>query len=120
MPNRQLTESEMHNLFRPLLDEVRGQLQRLSGGDEALHWALRRKLTKELSYDERGKPRWRRQLKAAKRREQNGRCAICSQELPDQNVVLDRFEAMTGYTTENTRLLCRDCDYRVQASRGFT
>ena len=120
MPNRRLTESELEDLFRPLLDEVRSRLQSLSGGDEALHWALRRKLFKELSYDERGKPQWRRQLKAAKRLEQNGRCAICNQELPDQNAVLDRFEAMSGYTSENTRLLCKDCDYKVQTNRGFT
>jgi len=36
--------------------EVRQRLADLSGDDENLLWALRRKLFKELTYDERGKP----------------------------------------------------------------
>lgn len=31
----------------------------------------------------------------------------------------NRYEAMKGYTKENTRLLCGDCDYRIQQERGF-
>jgi ribosomal protein L44E len=87
--------------------------------DEQLLFALRRKLAKELGYDERGKPMQRRQLKAVKRTLQGGKCAICSQPLPEKNVVLDRLEAMDGYTEANTRLICRSCDYQVQESRGF-
>jgi hypothetical protein len=33
--------------------------------------------------------------------------------------VLDRHEAMRGYTAENTRLLCVDCDSEVQRGRGY-
>jgi len=34
--------------------------------------------------------------------------------------VLDRLEAMPGYTLENTRLLCPECDKKVQTERRFT
>ena len=94
-----------------LLGLVRERLDSLSGGDEDLRWALRRKIYKELTHDERGKPMQRRALKTFKRKEKGGRCAECQGELPKTNVVLDRLEAMKGYTKENTRLLCRDCDY---------
>ncbi len=70
-------------------------------------------------YDERSKPMQRRALKAFKRKEQANQCAECHGEFPETNVVLDRFEAMKGYTKENTGLLCRDCDYRIQHERGF-
>ena len=119
MPNRRLTESELE-LFRPFLKKVRAKLRVLSGNDDQLFWALRRKLAKELSYDERGKPMYRRQLKALKRGAQGGRCALCNEILPERNTVLDRFEAMDGYTAENTRLICKECDDRVQTERGFS
>ena len=119
MPNRRLSEIELCDVFRPLLDQTRVRLRELSGGDEQFHWALRRKLAKELTYDERGKPGQRKQLKAYKRGEQKGRCAECGLELPETNVVLDRIEAMAGYTPENTRLICKECDFKLQASRGF-
>lgn len=61
----------------------------------------------------------RRTLKALKRSEQNNRCAICGRDLPEKNVVLDRLEAMKGYTWENTRLVHTECDYREQERRGF-
>lgn len=119
MANRQLTPTELHDLHEPFIAQVRTRLTELSGGDPALLWALRRKLAKELVYDERGKPMSRRGLKARKRREQEGKCALCGRELPAKNVVLDRLEAMKGYTAENTRLLCKDCDYQQQEARGF-
>lgn len=119
MPNRQLTAVELQEVFRPILQEVRARLRDASGDDDALHWALRRKLTKELMYDERGKPMHRVKLKALKRGEQGGKCALCPRELPERNAVLDRLEAMKGYTQENTRLLCPDCDHQVQVERGF-
>jgi ribosomal protein L44E len=118
LTNRRLTEPELES-FRPLLEEVRKKLRELSGGDEQLFWAFRRKLAKELSYDERGKPMLRRQLKAFKRGEQSGKCAVCNNDLPERNTVLDRFEAMNGYTAENTRLICKSCDDKIQAERGF-
>lgn len=120
MPNRQLTKAELAELFQPLINDVRIRIAQLSNGDEALLWALRRKLAKELVYDERSKPAQRKRLKALKRIEQDGKCAICKDDLPEKNVVLDRFEAMAGYTLENTRLLCQACDFAVQSSRGFS
>jgi len=119
MPNRQLTPEELDKIVAPLIDEVRSKLISLSGGDADLHWALRRKLAKTLSYDERSSPMHRRNLKAKKRQEQGGKCAVCSHDLPAKYVVLDRFEAMKGYTAENTRLICRDCDERIQQERGY-
>ena len=118
MPNRRLSTEELTS-FGPLLEEVRMRLKTMSQGDEQLHWALRRKLAKELGYDERGKPMQRRALKAFKRGQQNGRCAVCSTDLPEKGSVLDRFEAMKGYTAENTRLICSPCDTKIQTERGF-
>jgi ribosomal protein L44E len=118
VPNRRLTDEE-RDLVLPLLNEVRGRLKALAGNDSDLHWALRRKLYKELMYDERSKPMQRRALKVFKRKEQGNKCGECHGELPETNVVLDHHEAMKGYTKENTRLLCRECDYRIQQERGF-
>ena len=119
MANRQLSSDELKRLFAPLLAGVRKRIAHLSTGDDALSWALRRKLYKELSYDERGKPMHRRRLKAAKRASQNNKCDVCKKLLPAKNSVLDRKDAMKGYTSKNTRLLCPKCDATVQAKRGF-
>ena len=56
LPNRQLSIEELEKLFAPLIAEVRKRVRDLSGGDEDLLWALRRKLFKELMYDERASP----------------------------------------------------------------
>ena len=119
MPNRQLSSEELEGLFSPFITEVRQRLDNLSRGDKDLLWALRRKLYKELTYDERGKPMQRRKLKELKRAEQDNKCPLCSTSLPLKYVVLDRIEAMKGYTPENTRLLCQACDTRVQQERGY-
>jgi hypothetical protein len=37
----------------------------------------------------------------------------------DSYAVLDRIEAMAGYTAENTRLIHPECDTAVQRSRGY-
>ena len=63
MPNRRMTYDELDALFAPLLADARARLERLSASDPDLLWALRRKLAKELTYDERGKPMYRKQLK---------------------------------------------------------
>jgi ribosomal protein L44E len=118
VPNRQLTEEE-RDLVTPLLVDLRARLRELAGADDELYWAMRRKVYKELTYDERKKPMQRRALNTFKRKEQGNLCAECRSELPPKNVVLDRLEAMAGYTKENTRLLCRDCDYRIQQERAF-
>ncbi len=61
----------------------------------------------------------RRKLKARKRAEQDGRCSECDQALPENYAVLDRLEAMGGYTEANTRLIHQECDTAVQRSRGY-
>jgi len=121
MANRMLTDVERSRLFVPLIGEVRARLAELSKGDDGLMWALRRKLTKELGYDERSKPMQRKMLKLKKMALQKGLCAIptCKKELPEKNSVLDRFEAMSGYTLENTRLICVECNLRIQEERGY-
>lgn len=119
MPNRQLTTEELQKLFAPLMADVRQRLEKLSGGDKDLLWALRRKLFKELTYDERGKPMQRKKLKDMKRAEQDNKCASCAKPLPWKYAVLDRIEAMGGYTPQNTRLICQDCDTKTQVQRGY-
>lgn len=119
MSNRQLTPQELERLANPLLNEVRSKLATLSGGDQHLLWALRRKIAKELGYDERGKPMHRVALKKRKRSEQDNLCAICKEMLPLDGAVLDRLEAMIGYTDSNTRLLCPGCDVKTQRNRGY-
>jgi hypothetical protein len=118
--NRQLTKQELETLAYPLLSEVRGCLEKLSAGDKELLWALRRKIAKELVYDERSKPSKRGALKKKKRKEQNNLCAKCGGPLPETGSVLDRLVAMNHYTVENTRLLCPDCDGEIQKERKFT
>jgi ribosomal protein L44E len=118
MPNRNLTSEELE-LARAVLQDVRQRLSSLAGEDAELLFAYRRKIAKELGYDERSGPMVRRKLKGEKRREQKGKCARCGKELPEKYTVLDRFVASQGYTPENTRLICESCDREVQAERGY-
>ena len=118
MPNKTLNPDQLAQI-RLLLNFVRDELKTLSGGDPDLLFAFRRKLYKELTYDERSKPMVRRRLKKLKRAEQNGICPICGKPLPEKYVGLDRLDAVKGYTPENTRLIHPDCDIDVQASRGY-
>jgi hypothetical protein len=118
MPNRTLTADELAQA-RQLLNSIRTRLMELSDGDPDLLFAYRRKIYKELTYDERGKPTTRGHLKKVKRREQQGICPICDKPLPKKYCVLDRFRPAVGYTVENTRLICQDCDVKTQASRGY-
>jgi ribosomal protein L44E len=119
MPNRQLTSEELEHLFAPLISVARSLLLQLAHDDADLHWALRRKLAKELTYDERSNPNARRKLKALKRKEQRNKCAVCTRELPPSYNTLDRLEAMKGYTSENTQLICQKCDIDTQRRRGY-
>lgn len=118
MPNRTLSPDELPKASA-LLDEVRARLKSLAGEDSALLFAYRRKIYKELTYDERGKPTHRKTLKALKRRQQAGQCAECRGPLPVRYAVLDRLDAQSGYTEDNTRLLCPDCDTRIQTRRRY-
>ena len=119
LPNRQLSPEELV-IANQMLARLRNELTNASNGDAALLFAFRRKVFKELTYDERGKPMIRRALKAYKAGEQSGRCALCSNPLPDKYAVLDRVVAMLGYTRENTRLICVTCDTEVQAERKYS
>lgn len=118
MANRNLTPEELAKA-NALLADVRAQLERLSGGDKELLFAFRRKIFKELTYDERSKPMVRRKLKDQKWKEQRGLCAICGKDLPERYTVLDRFNAADGYTRENTRLIHQECDVKHQEEKGY-
>jgi hypothetical protein len=119
MPNRQLKPEELV-LANAVLVDIRARLEALSNGDRELLFAYRRKVFKELTYDERDKPAFRRKLKDLKWKEQLGLCAICGKELPKTYTVLDRTAAVDGYTKENTRLIHQDCDVAHQVSKGYT
>lgn len=119
MPHRRLTPPELATV-NALLAEIRERIATIAAGDEAIVWALRHKIYKELMHEERGKPLARRVLKDAKRASQGGLCLICKEQLPEKNSVLDRLEAMKGYTLENTRLLCPSCDTRLQAEKVYS
>jgi hypothetical protein len=118
MVNRNLDSAELV-LANEFLTSIRARIDALAGGDPGLRFALNRKIFKELSYDERGKPAHRVALKRRKRHSQNGLCAICGQVLPEIDVHLDRTEAILGYTDDNTRLICRPCDLKAQQKGGF-
>lgn len=118
MPNRRLTNEERTRANQLLL-EVRGRLKELSNDDTSLEWALRRYVYIRLQHDERGNPMERRMLKAKLMIRQQGMCSVCNGLLPKKGAVLDRLEAMRGYTEENTRLLCPSCDRAVQEQRHY-
>ncbi len=119
MPNRQLTPAELLQATA-LLSEIRARLEALSQGDKDLLFAYRRKVFKELTYDERDKPAARRKLKDQKWKEQRGLCALCGKDLPAKYTVLDRLNAVDGYTPANTRLIHPECDVAHQAAKGYT
>ena len=119
MANRQLSTLEL-DLANSILSATRQQLEQAAKGDQELLFALRRKIAKELTYDERSKPMVRRALKRKMRALQNGVCPLCKEELPERYCVLDRFNAADGYVAENVRLICESCDRRVQAERRFS
>jgi hypothetical protein len=118
MANRLLTRDELERA-RALLGDIRQKLVALAADDPDLLFAYRRKIGKELIYDERSSPSARRRLKRLKRVEQNGICALCPNRLPARYAVLDRLEAPAGYTPDNTRLICEPCDRKVQEATGY-
>ena len=120
MPNPRLTDDQRETLFAPLITKVRELMRDASDGDMSLYWALRRKLYKELSYDERGTPSHRKALKKRLRKLQNGLCPHCNNPLPESGAVNDRVDAIGGYTDDNVLLVCPDCDIYIQQSRGYT
>ncbi len=119
MPNRQLTAEELAKA-NLLLDSIRAELGALSGGDRELLFAYRRKIAKQLTYDERSSPMARRALKIVMRERQKGLCAACSTPLPESYNALDRFNAIDGYIETNVQLICEPCDRDKQRSRNYT
>jgi hypothetical protein len=118
MPGIRLTPDQAA-AANALLKYVRDQLKVMSSDDEQLHFSLRRRIYIRLSYDERGSPAHRKKLKERKWKEQRGKCASCSEDLPVSGAELDRLDAVAGYTPENTRLICHSCHRKQQAERGF-
>jgi len=117
--NRNLTSDELQKA-NDLLAHVRKQLIKLAADDPAALFAYRRKIAKELIYDERGKPMLRKALKARKFGEQHGICPHCQKPLPEKFAELDRKSAIGGYTPENTELIHAGCHRERQAARGWT
>lgn len=119
MPNRNLNADELKSA-NELLADIRKRLTSLAAGDPLLLFAYRRKIVKELGYDERGKPGARGKLKALKWGQQNGKCAHCTKELALKYSELDRTNAADGYTVENTELVHAHCHQERQAAKGYT
>ena len=119
MANPQLSKEQHEALFEPFLEQIKVELERLSGGDAELLGALREELTKELKSLERGDPAARNNLKMKIWAQQRGTCPICNELLPEENAELDRFEAIQGYTAENTRLVHPGCYAAEQVRRGY-
>ena len=120
--NRRLSTAELRHA-QLLLDLIRSRIDELAQKDDRLRFAYNRKVAKELTFDERGKPMHRIRLKSRRRKAQNGMCANGSgglHALPPKGAVLDRLRAEDGYTFENTRLLCPACDTQFQAAKGYT
>jgi hypothetical protein len=82
--------------------------------------AYRRKVVKELSYDERGKAGTRAKLKHLKWGQHNGRCAHCGDDLPLKYSELDRRNAVDLCTPENTELVHAKCHQARQAAKRYT
>jgi len=119
MPNRNLTPDELKRANK-LLSLIRVRLTKLAAGDPLLLFAYRRKVMKELGYDEREKPAVRVKLKALKWKQQGGKCAHCGEELPLKYSELDRKKAADGYTAENTELVHAKCHQERQAAKRYT
>lgn len=118
MPNRQLNAAEM-TAVNALLSSFRQQIKDLAGKDSHLEFAIRRKIFKELSYDERGKPLARRKLKKLMWEKQGRRCAHCKEEMDVAYSELDRTEAAMGYVETNVRLIHAKCHHSDQAEKGY-
>jgi hypothetical protein len=118
MTNRRLSKEELVKA-NDLLASVRARLAELSAGDRELRFAYNRKIAKELTYDERGKPIERRKVKREKWEEQGRKCAECGKDLAFAYSVADRLNAVDRYTKGNVRLIHAECDYKAQAAKGY-
>jgi hypothetical protein len=116
VPNRNLSPDELRRA-NELLADIRKHLTELAADDPLLLFAYRRKIAKERGYDERGTPGARKQLKALKWGQQQGKCAHCKKDLALSYSELDRKSAADGYTVENTELVHAKCHQERQAAR---
>jgi hypothetical protein len=87
MPNRNLKPDELE-MARALLHDIREKLTTLAGDDPELLFAYRRKIAKQLIYDERSALTIRRKLNSQKRREQSGLCASRTRFTPEKLLAL--------------------------------
>ena len=118
MANRVLSAQEL-KVANKLLQNIRNRLEKLAKGDRRLLFAYRRKIYKELTYDERGKPMHRRKLKLQKWEEQKRKCAECHKKIPLKDSEMDRINGMAGYTLRNIRVVHHACHRRQQETRQF-
>ncbi len=119
MAGPRLTDEQRGKLFAPLFKRVVADLERASGGDAQLLWALRRKLAKELTYLERSTPMKRKLLKTLMWARQKGRCSICKKDMQLKNSELDRKDTILGYVESNVRLVHHECHIEDQARKRY-
>jgi len=118
MTNPQLNEIQLIQAHK-LIAKIKKEIDMLAKNNPEAIFAFRRKIYKELMYDERNKPMERKKLKDKMRKKQKGICPTCKQGLPEKGAVLDRTEAIKGYVEKNVRLLCPECDKKIQEARRF-
>ncbi|MDO8452250.1 MAG: hypothetical protein Q7S79_00705 [bacterium] len=118
MSNPQLGETQLEQAHR-LIAKIRKEIEILAKNNPETTFAFRRKIYKELMYDERSKPAERKKLKDKMWKKQKGICPLCKEELLERGAVLDRIKAIKGYKEENVRLICPSCDRKVQEKRGY-
>jgi len=119
MPNKNLNAEELVRA-NELLADIRSRLKELAGDDPLLLFAYRRKVMKELSYDERSKPANRKKLKMLKWALQDRKCAHCGEEMPLAYSELDRKVAADGYVEDNVELVHAKCHQARQAEKRYT
>jgi len=117
--HRKLTDSERQSA-KELLDEIRSKLDVLANSDKDLLFALRRKIFKELSYDERDKPSARKAIKKKKWIEQERKCADCGEPMQFKYSHADRIHAPAGYNMDNIRLVHSECHHKSQSEKDYS
>jgi hypothetical protein len=60
---------------------------------------------KRLEFDERSRPRDRKDVKLSLMAKQQGKCAICGEPLPAKGSELDQDDPVLGYTEANCKLV---------------
>lgn len=124
MSNERMSKSQLETA-RQILTDVRQRISEAAQDDERFTFLLRRYVSKNLSYDERGDPQERTKIKLEKLSEQKGKCAYSNCPTPERIMTkedepeLDRLEAIKGYTKENTVLVHHDCHRMSQKQKGF-